>query len=87
MSAGFLRGQSYPQFSLLQSDTRIYRKVELLNGVIRKSWMCSSQGFSGSNGEPAEVSFAVQYLPNPALALAALPLLFLFTIIVGSCLQ
>lgn len=65
MSAGFFRSQSYPQFSLLQSDTRIYRKVELLNGVIKKSWMCSSQGFPGSNGEPAEVGFAVQYLPNP----------------------
>lgn len=66
MGGGFLRSRSYLQFSLLQSDIRIYRKVELLNGVIKKSWMCSSRGgFPGSNGEPAEVSFAVQYLPNP----------------------
>lgn len=51
MGGGFLRSRSYLQFSLLQSDIRIYRKVELLNGVIKKSWMCSSRGgFLGAMG-------------------------------------
>lgn len=42
--------------------------MELISYFFRakKPWMCSSWRLLGSNQEPAEVSFVVQYLPNPA---------------------